>query len=336
MEELWNKLDEMAVKDPETYAKLVASAAAAEEDGDAKGGLSGQGSSGKGVFIAPDPGLVLKMALPGGKGKLFVNVCSHERIEPPVPMTPAQAATRGIDLDALPASDVPMRYPLSSGELREAVDKSGKPCKVWDVVLNPLAVDEARAAPDKAWFIAQLVLQTCEGKHALGIDLDSLAITDVKFLKNRKYWDLPVRPQYIADRAAERAGTSPAIITSEVAANEAATGEALLSASKSKVLSSRPNSTAKAKAGPTPLAPVMDVVPGPTGAPAKLVITIDVSAASAPCVLSIAPAPQLKLGSVSLDLPFAVDGNRVMAQFDRASTTLTVRMPVVGRLTAPQ
>ena len=244
-----------------------------------------------------------------------------------------------------------MRYPLSSGELREAVDKSGKPCKVWDVVLNPLAVDEARAAPDKAWFIAQLVLQTCEGKHALGIDLDSLAITDVKFLKNRKYWDLPVRPQYIADRAAERAGTSPAIITSEVAANEAATGEALLSASKSKVLSSRPNSTAKAKAGPTPLAPVMDVVPGPTGAPAKLVITIDVSAASAPvrsaadlalsldlssCVLSIAPAPQLKLGSVSLDLPFAVDGNRVMAQFDRASTTLTVRMPVVGRLTAPQ
>ena len=305
-------------------------------------------SATQGVYIAPDPGVVLKTYLPN-KNKLFINICSHEKISPPVPLSPSELVAAGIDTSS-PDAEVPMRYPLSSsGEDRSAVDKSGSPCRVWDVVLNPLALAEAEVSLDKKWFLAQLVVQTYEAKFGAGIDVDGLQPGDVKFLAKRKYWDLPVRPQYIADVGAKKRSGSK-IVTSQVQADEAATGEALITEIAGKKSTPRTKSRGGQSGGEgkTPWAPVMDVLPalGKEGVPGKIVVTLDMTRAARPVrsardvgvvldvgssTLVLTPHPDLGLADASIDLPFVVDGARVFAQYTRATNAITIRVPILGR-----
>lgn len=311
-------LDEMAAKDPAKYKSFV-------EQQLREGVESGVTN---GIYIVPEPGLVLKMRTVSGR-KLFVNLCAHDKIDTPGPQLPSGGG--GADEDAA------LRFPMCMGEVRKAAAKDGEQeCDVWDVVLNPAAISMAAQANSPAAFaIAEIIAQSFESKHKVAITRGQEWFV---MLKRKRYFDPPVRSQYIQDRKKDAQNE---ILTSDVKADERQ-GERLLSAvtstkRTSEARASQPSSMAKPKA-------VIDVRTDPrTGLPVKLHIVLHMP------LMRSAERLELTLDydtdrllvrlpdvyALDLDLPFQVsldDDANAHAKFLVPKAELVLELPVVGVL----
>lgn len=95
---------------------------------------------GKGAqLIMPEPAFVLKTFNKPDKVKVFINVCSSEKLDK-ASLNEATSAEgrKGKHLD----------MPLCLGPRKEGKDKYGQPCLVWDFVVHPetLAMAASTAA----------------------------------------------------------------------------------------------------------------------------------------------------------------------------------------------
>ncbi|KAI8465969.1 MAG: pre-RNA processing PIH1/Nop17-domain-containing protein [Monoraphidium minutum] len=94
---------------------------------------------GSGVtLVAPSPAFAIKARAAGGGAKVFINVCTSDKIAPPARRVAEQDGRRGCFLE------VPNCVGAKPTEGR---DRRGDPAAAWDFVVHPAAVEQARAAP---------------------------------------------------------------------------------------------------------------------------------------------------------------------------------------------
>ncbi|ESS71039.1 hypothetical protein TCDM_00043 [Trypanosoma cruzi Dm28c] len=110
--------------------------------------------NGQWMYVLPEPGFCVKCTTSGG-GKIFLNVCQHERIAEPIPMEEDEKT-----------DEIRFKIPLSCGQARPGTDKSGKPCKVYDVIVNPSTVQRCSKDHEFRCFVVSLCIhwikQKCE------------------------------------------------------------------------------------------------------------------------------------------------------------------------------
>lgn len=119
--------------------------------------------NGQWMFVLPEPGFCFKTNVAGGS-KVFINVCQHARIAEPVPM----------EAEPGEASDGEVRYriPISCGQARPEKDKSGKPCKVYDVIVNPTTIQRCGEDNEFRRFVAALCMQWIKQKSEPTLNAD--------------------------------------------------------------------------------------------------------------------------------------------------------------------
>ncbi|RNF25905.1 PIH1 domain-containing protein 1 [Trypanosoma conorhini] len=110
--------------------------------------------NGQWMYVLPEPGFCVKCTTAGG-GKIFLNVCQHERIAEPIPIEEDENA-----------EEMKFKIPLSCGQARPSTDKSGKSCKVYDVIVNPSTVQRCSKDHEFRCFVVSLCIhwikQKCE------------------------------------------------------------------------------------------------------------------------------------------------------------------------------
>lgn len=123
--------------------------------------------------IFPSPGFVVKTSDDAGR-KVFINVCAHAKIQAPgsewaggkIPEHVEKALANLEDPEAVQQ----LRFPLSVGDARNELDKSGHPCTTYDAVFNDDVVAQAMAHRGLKNFLTELTLQWIAQKYALNLD----------------------------------------------------------------------------------------------------------------------------------------------------------------------
>ncbi|KAG5492319.1 hypothetical protein GH5_01236 [Leishmania sp. Ghana 2012 LV757] len=121
---------------------------------------------GQWMFVLPAPGFCIKTSVSGGL-KVFINVCQHARIAEPVPMEPEAGSAGPED-----AAEMRYRIPISCGQARPDRDKSGKPCKVYDVIVNPSTIRRCGEDHEFRRFVAALCMQWIKQKSEPTLNAD--------------------------------------------------------------------------------------------------------------------------------------------------------------------
>jgi len=165
-----------AAANGETLSNLISAVQGMRNAGDGSGagggavdpkiGLPGQKPATPGILITPEPGFTFKTRRVGDEsetGKIFVNVCIHEKLTPPG--LKKRLNEEGEEVEG-------MNIPMSVGAGRKGEDKSGVACLIYDIIVNPEVVTEA--ASDKSGkyrdFVCQLGMQCLEQKYSLTLD----------------------------------------------------------------------------------------------------------------------------------------------------------------------
>lgn len=137
-----------------------------------------------GITITPEPGFVVKTKMLSTDAKIFINLCTHEEIEKP-------GLKKKLGDDGQPVEG--MNIPLSVGPRRQAQDKSGIDCVVYDIIVNPDVVKEAISDETGRYkdFVCQLCIQALEQKYQLALE-KRYKLPKVKYMGK-------VESQYIRD-----------------------------------------------------------------------------------------------------------------------------------------
>jgi hypothetical protein len=125
---------------------------------------------GQWMYVIPEPGFCIKCS--GSRGsKIFINICKHERIAEPIPLEPEEQE----EDDA-----IKFKIPLSCGQARTDNDKAGKPCKVYDVIVNPNTIQ--RCADDNEFrrFVAALCMTWIKQKSEPDLNADEFKNVNFK------------------------------------------------------------------------------------------------------------------------------------------------------------
>lgn len=116
----------------------------------------------EGLRIVPTPGFVIKTRTDKDE-KIFINVCQSEAVQKT--STRKQLAEDGSEQEGL-------HVPLSLGPPREDRDNAGKSCLVYDVIVNPDVVKQARDDKSGASrsFLCEVALGYVETKYKCSVD----------------------------------------------------------------------------------------------------------------------------------------------------------------------
>jgi hypothetical protein len=125
--------------------------------------------------VLPRPGFCLKTKTDKGE-KVFVNVCKGDNLPAPKDITDEEL------LKLLESEDPSgFRIPMSLGEPHAELDKGGKGCTAYDVVINPGFYDSVNCREILMGFFLTVVLEGLEAKYNLSLDRQWV------ILKNRKF-----------------------------------------------------------------------------------------------------------------------------------------------------
>ena len=121
-----------------------------------------------GIKITPEPGFTFKtkrtdVKEESAQGKVFINICQHEKIA--APQLKKRLNDEGEEVEG-------MNIPMSVGAGRSGADKSGVPCIIYDIIVNPKVVDESVSDKSGKYrdFVCQLGMQCVEQKYSMVID----------------------------------------------------------------------------------------------------------------------------------------------------------------------
>jgi len=92
-----------------------------------------------GMVIQPAKGFVIKTKDVNSNGKMFLNMCQHDVVDPF-----EQKAVPKDQQDEHGAAEKGLRIPLSLGEIREESDKKGEPAQVIDIIWAPATIKKAK------------------------------------------------------------------------------------------------------------------------------------------------------------------------------------------------
>ncbi|CAD5125691.1 DgyrCDS13898 [Dimorphilus gyrociliatus] len=126
------------------------------------------------VIIVPEAGFCVKMKNEKGD-KVFVNICHSSKVPCAQDMTDSE-------LVELLESDDPrgFKIPMSIGEPHAEVDKSGKGCTAYDVVIHPDMITRIQKSQMLMVFFLTVTLEGIEYKYSTTLDKNWV------MLKNRK------------------------------------------------------------------------------------------------------------------------------------------------------
>lgn len=128
-------------------------------------------SNGQWMYVLPNPGFCIKCRAAGGS-KIFINIAHHSRIGEPVPME--HGKSEGGE------QETRFRVPLSCGQARPEKDKSGKPCKVYDVIVNTLTMTRCTEEHEFRRFVAALCMQWIQQKYEPTLNIDEFGNLNFK------------------------------------------------------------------------------------------------------------------------------------------------------------
>ena len=130
------------------------------------------------MWIVPEPGFCIKCSTTSGL-KVFVNVCKHERIAEPIPLD-EDVVSPERDADDNNKDAVKFKIPLSCGVGRSDVDKGGKSCKVYDVIVNPNTIRKCSEDSEFRRFVAALCMSWIQQKSEPSLNVDEFKNVNLK------------------------------------------------------------------------------------------------------------------------------------------------------------
>ena len=149
------KMQERLKAESEVEAKKQLEAVQSDEDG-------------KWMWIDPSPGFCIKCTTTRG-GKVFINIGQHEKIAEPMPLDDDEAS-----------DEIRFRIPLSCGAARLDTDKAGKPCKVYDVIVNPATIKRCGEDNEFRRFVAALCMSWIKQKSEPDLNADEFKNVNFK------------------------------------------------------------------------------------------------------------------------------------------------------------
>ncbi|XP_049764864.1 PIH1 domain-containing protein 1-like [Schistocerca cancellata] len=271
-------------------------------------------------YVQPLPGMCVKTKTSEGD-KVFVNICHTEEIPKPADVTEDE-------LMAIWNSDEAPSYrlPLSMGEPRDVEDKSGKPAKAFDVAINTEFFKKVSTNKVFRNFLLLVVMEGLEDKYKMQIDTVEYTI-----LKNRKAIGT-LQKHRIEQRPPKKGPLIQEIGTK--------TPEVQKQPEKKKDISDdrlpAPSSVSKGNTVSGSREPEYRIVREPAeGEPQLLIATFVL-----PDVLS-AREIALDVGEdrivfesrkrnylLDIFIPYTVDQEKTIAEFEPSSRVLTLKMPV--------
>ncbi|XP_057243827.1 PIH1 domain-containing protein 1 isoform X2 [Malurus melanocephalus] len=127
--------------------------------------------------VTPQPGLCVKTR--AGGDKVFVNVCHSPEVPPPPPVSPPGLQRL---LQEPPGPDGAFRIPMSLGEPHAELDRGGRGCTAYDVVVNSGFFRTLQADPLYLEFFLTVAMEGLSEKY--GVELE---LTGWRVLRNRKF-----------------------------------------------------------------------------------------------------------------------------------------------------
>eukprot|EP00796_Vickermania_ingenoplastis_P006138 gene6138-4418_t len=128
-------------------------------------------SNGQWMYVLPQPGFCIKCKAAGGS-KIFINIAQHDRIAEPTPMDAGR--------NEAGEEETRFRVPLSCGQARPDKDKSGKPCKVYDVIVNTGTMKRCSEDHEFRRFVAALCMQWIQQKYEPTMNIDEFGNLNFK------------------------------------------------------------------------------------------------------------------------------------------------------------
>jgi hypothetical protein len=170
-------LDDLKEKSPKEYKKVVDDMMAAAKGGNLDGlktpaGLIGKDGKSKDTDaipsreITPKPGFVVKTKKLNGSdqdSKVFINICTHKAIK---------NFSKRVQLMEDGTEQEGLSVPCSVGPPRGETDKAGKPAVVFDVIVNPQVVKDAKddlTGSTRHWLI-EIAMDRIDNKYSTQLD----------------------------------------------------------------------------------------------------------------------------------------------------------------------
>ncbi|XP_051631314.1 PIH1 domain-containing protein 1 isoform X4 [Manacus candei] len=128
--------------------------------------------------VTPQPGLCVKTRTATGD-KVFVNVCHSGEVPPPPALNPPGLQRL---LRDPPGPDGAFRIPMSLGEPHAELDRGGRGCTAYDVVVNSGFFRTLQTDPLYLEFFLTVAMEGLSEKY--GVELE---LTGWRVLKNRRF-----------------------------------------------------------------------------------------------------------------------------------------------------
>lgn len=145
------------------------------------------------IIIQPEPGLCIKVKTHGTREKVFINICTSDKIPPPDDVSEV-ILLQGI----ISQKDPDFVVPMSIGNERLETDKNGSPALTYDVVINTKYFE--KCMKNKHFLIYTVMIAT----DAVSSKFDkALNTMDSTILKNKKAMG-KLQPHRIENREARK------------------------------------------------------------------------------------------------------------------------------------
>lgn len=131
-------------------------------------------------FLHPKPGFVIKTTNLRNDEKIFINVCTESVIDVAV-SSEAKEGSAPVGMGGEhPAVRWSIPYSLSQGP-RKDVDRGGRPCTVFDVIVHPDTLALAQGQPRMKQLVADTALEAVEKAHGLKLEHHGVRYPKMKF-----------------------------------------------------------------------------------------------------------------------------------------------------------
>ncbi|KAK9512982.1 hypothetical protein O3M35_001280 [Rhynocoris fuscipes] len=126
------------------------------------------------TFINPEDGYVIKSSA-DGKQKIFINICSNDKVGKPSSSARIENGSRGLDWS----------IPFLQGKPRTDLDKKNELCSVFDVIFHPDTLYLAKKDERIKKLVDDTALSAVEDSFKVKIDRKNLIFPKIKY-KGRK------------------------------------------------------------------------------------------------------------------------------------------------------
>lgn len=131
--------------------------------------------------VKPTPGICVKSRIVGDGGKVFINICTSSAVPAPKPITEQELLTIIDEFAADSDETINYRVPMSIGEAHVEVDKHGKACTAYDVIINPNFLTTIKESRVFFGFLMSIVLEGLQNKYEVQVDRNWAMLKNKKF-----------------------------------------------------------------------------------------------------------------------------------------------------------